>query len=92
MTPIGIMSVSLSLLGFWSTQTVTEFVAPTHLPFEGCVARWRRGAHPTRRLVVFAVAPILPWKPFSFSYLVNYELGFCVNRVLAVRERELEHF
>ena len=66
---------------------MAELVAPAHDTAEGRVARWRRRPHPARRVLVVAVAPVLPGLLLRSAVVVDDELVVeadqAVERVLA---------
>src|SRR5205823_1422834 len=71
-------------------HAVAEFARPLDDPFVGSDARRRSGPHPSRRVVVVAVAPVLPWHLLGAALVVDQELFFGVDGVLTVGEGELE--
>src|SRR5690606_24165667 len=82
--------VGLRLWRLGGTLAVTELVAPPDETAVGRVTRRRRGAHPPRRVLVLAVAPVLPRQTLGPSLIVDQQLLLRVDRVLSIREAELE--
>ena len=73
-----------------SADAVAELSRPRDATLEVGVARRRRRPHPCRGVEVVAFAPVLPRQLLGLAVVTDEQLVLGVDRIAAVRERELE--
>ena len=73
-----------------SADAVTELSRPGHAALEVRIARRRRRPHPRRGVEVVPLAPVFPRQLLGLAVVADEQLVLRVDRIAAVRERELE--